>query len=105
MGNMCSIFNYPFTKLPFTKSQEAILAPKGAQLLSPGRKAWELKANATFRSAEGRRAARSAERRGKISAAEATLKIGRSAKRRATWKDQPPWSALSLRFQVPQRPL
>jgi len=34
--------------------------------LSPGRQAWELKANATFRSAEGRRAARSAERHGKI---------------------------------------
>src|SRR6478735_9096681 len=31
--------------------------PKGAQLLSPGRQAWELKANATFRSAEGRRVA------------------------------------------------
>jgi hypothetical protein len=31
--------------------------PKGAQLLSPGRQVWELKANAIFRSAEGRRAA------------------------------------------------
>jgi hypothetical protein len=55
------------------------MSPKGAQLLSPGRQAWDLKANATSRSAEGRRAARSAERH---------EKIGCSAKRGATWKDR-----------------
>jgi hypothetical protein len=63
--------------------------------LSPGRQAWELKANASFRSAEGPRAAR---KRG------ATWKDRPKREARSDpWKDRPQWSALSLRFQVPQQ--